>query len=220
MIASNNKFKNFFNIIYIVVEPLDEIIKKVEKQIVRTVNKYEEYATVLEGTYEYVKRVDIESILLLWNLIKTMESIPDLYTELKTHILSSIYEVALDTEIYLTRRKEIIQNLKTGMKILTNEKVLRKMNELYSLILDGKIPLPNFDKYLEDVRNWAYRNGLTLDQETQMWYAQQEVVYDYLKVIIKGLLMDPTKYESLYKQLIETDNLGEFVKNLSTYIKS
>jgi hypothetical protein len=203
-----------------VVEPLDEIIKKVEKQIVRTINKYEEYATVLEGTYEYVKRVDIESILLLWNLIKTMESIPDLYTELKTHILSSIYEVALDNEIYITRRKEIIQNLKTGMKILTNEKVLRKMNELYSLILDGKTLLPNFDKYLEDVRNWAYRNGLTLDQETQMWYAQQEVVYDYLKVIIEGLLREPTKYETLYKQLIETDNLEEFVKNLSTYIKS
>jgi hypothetical protein len=203
-----------------VVEPLDEIIKKVEEQIVRTINKYEEYATVLEGTYEYVKRVDIESILLLWNLIKTMESIPDLYTELKTHILSSIYEVALNTEIYLTRRKEIIQNLKTGMKILTNEKVLRKMNELYSLILDGKTLLPNFDKYLEDIRNWAYRNGLTLDQETQMWYAQQEVVYDYLKVIIEGLLREPTKYETLYKQLIETDNLEEFVKNLSTYIKS
>ena len=202
------------------VEPLDEIIKKVEEQIVRTINKYEEYATVLEGTYEYVKRVDIESILLLWNLIKTMESIPDLYTELKTHILSSIYEVALNTEIYLTRRKEIIQNLKTGMKILTNEKVLRKMNELYSLILDGKTLLPNFDKYLEDIRNWAYRNGLTLDQETQMWYAQQEVVYDYLKVIIEGLLREPTKYETLYKQLIETDNLEEFVKNLSTYIKS
>jgi hypothetical protein len=203
-----------------VVEPLDEIIKKVEEQIVRIVNKYEEYATTLEGTYKYVERLDIESIPLLWNLIKTMESIPDLYTELKTHILSSIYEVALDTEIYLTRRKEIIQNLKTGMKILTNEKVLRKMNELYSLILDGKTLLPNFDKYLEDVRNWAYRNGLTLDQETQMWYAQQEVVYDYLKVIIEGLLREPTKYETLYKQLIETDNLEEFVKNLSTYIKS
>jgi len=149
-----------------------------------------------------------------------MESIPNLHTRLKTHILGYIYEVTLDTEIYITRRKEIIQNLRRGIEILTKEKGLLKMNELYSLILDGKILLPNFDKYLEDVRNWAYRNELTLDQETQMWYAQQEVVYDYLKVIIKGLLRKPTKYETLYKQLIETDNLGEFVKNLSTYIKS
>ena len=188
--------------------------------MVRIVNEYEEYATTLEGTYKYVKRVDIKSIPLLWDLIKTMESIPNLHTGLKRHILGYIYEVALDTEIYITSRKEIIQNLRRGIEILTNEKGLLKMNELYSLILNGKIFLPNFDKYLEDVRNWAYRNGLTLDQETQMWYAQQEVVYDYLKVIIQGLLREPTKYEPLYKQLIETDNLEEFVKNLSTYIKS
>jgi hypothetical protein len=57
-----------------------------------------------------------------------------------------------------------------------------------------------------------------LDQETQIRYARQEVAYDYLKVLVKGLLREPTKYEPLYKQLIETNDLGEFVLNLQEYI--
>jgi hypothetical protein len=197
---------------------LDDKIREAEQQIIKTQFKYEVYATAIRDTYEKVEKVDPESIPLLWDLIKTMERLPNLDIELKTYILSNIHGVALDAETYQYRRERITQNLRRGIEILTNEKGLLKMNELYSLILDGKTLLPNFDKYLEDVRNWAYRNGLTLDQETQMWYAQQEVVYDYLKVIIKGLLMDPTKYESLYKQLIETDDLGEFVLNLPEYI--
>jgi len=58
-------------------------------------------------------------------------------------------------EIYQDRRERIIQNLRRGIEILTNEKGLRKINELYSLILDGKIPLQNFDEYLKKVHNWA-----------------------------------------------------------------
>jgi len=192
------------------VEPLDEIIKKVEEQMVRIVNEYENYATTLEGTYKCVKIADIESIPLLWDLIKTMESIPNLDIQLKKYILDSIWDVTLDAEIYQDRRERIIQNLRRGIEILTNEKGLRKINELYSLILDGKIPLQNFDEYLKKVRNWAYES----DQETQIRYARREVAYDYLEVIIKGLLIDPTKYEPLYKQLIETDDLGEFGKYL------
>jgi len=62
--------------------------------------------------------------------------------------------------------------------------------------------------------NRAYES----DQETQIRYARREVAYDYLEVIIKGLLRDPTKYEPLYKQFIETDNLGEFVEYLQKEI--
>jgi hypothetical protein len=127
----------------------------------------------------------------------------------------------MDAETYQYRqyrREEIIQNLRMGIEILTNEKGLLKMNELYSRALAGKIFLRDFDKYLEEIRDWAYENGMTLDQETQIRYARQKVAYDYLKVIIRGLLIDPTKYEPLYKQLIETDDLGEFVLNLPEYI--
>jgi hypothetical protein len=193
---------------------LDDKIREAEQQIIKTKFKYEVYATAIRDTYEKVEKVDPESIPLLWNLIKTMESIPNLDIELKTYILSNIHEVALDAETYQYRRERVIQNLRRGIEILTNEKGLLKMNELYSRALAGKIFLRDFDEYLEEIHNWAY----DLDQETQIRYARQKVAYDYLKVIIKGLLMDPTKYESLYKQLIETDDLGEFVLNLPEYI--
>jgi hypothetical protein len=195
-------------------ETLDEKIEKAEQQIIKTQFKYEVYATAIRDTYEKVEKVDPESIPLLWDLIKTMERIPNLDIELKTYILSNIHEVALDAETYQYRRERIIQNLRKGIEILTNEKGLLKMNELYSRALAGKIFLRDFDEYLEEIRDWAY----DLDQETQIRYARQKVAYDYLKVIIKGLLMDPTKYEPLYKQLIETDDLGEFVLNLPEYI--
>jgi len=200
------------------VKTLDDKIREAEQQIIKTQFKYKVYATAIRDTYEKVEKVDPKSIPLLWGLIKTMERIPNLDIELKTYILSNIHEVALDAETYQYRRERIIQNLRRGIEILTNEKGLLKMNELYSRALDGKIPLRNFDKYLEEVRNWAYENGMTLDQETQIRYARREVAYDYLKVIIKGLLIDPTEYEPLYKQFIETDNLGEFVKHLPEYI--
>jgi hypothetical protein len=193
---------------------LDDKIREAEQQIIKTQFKYDVYATAIRDTYEKVEKVDPESIPLLWDLIKTMESIPNLDIELKTYILSNIHEVALDAETYQYRRERIIQNLRRGIKILTNEKGLLKMNELYSRALAGKIFLRDFDEYLEEIRDWAY----DLDQETQIRYARQKVAYDYLEVIIKGLLMDPTKYESLYKQLIETDDLGEFVLNLPEYI--
>jgi hypothetical protein len=88
------------------------------------------------------------------------------------------------------------------------------MNELYSRALAGKIFLRDFDEYLEEIRDRAY----DLDQETQIRYARQKVAFDYLKVLVEGLLIDPTKYEPLYKQFIETDDLGEFVLNLPEYI--
>jgi len=147
-----------------------------------------------------------------------MERIPTLDIELKTYILDNIHEVASDAEIYQYRRERIIQNLRRGIEILKNENGLRKINELYSLALDGKIPLRNFDEYLEEVHDWAYGNSLKLDQETEIRYARQKGAYDYLGVIMGGLLIDPTKYEPLYKQLIETDNLEEFVKHLPKYI--
>jgi len=196
------------------VKTLDDKIREAEQQIIKTQFKYDVYATAIRDTYEKVEKVDPESIPLLWDLIKTMERIPNLDIELKTYILSNIHEVALDAETYQYRRERIIQNLRRGIEILTNEKGLLKMNELYSRALAGKIFLRDFDEYLEEIRDWAY----DLDQETQIRYARQKVAYDYLKVIIKGLLMDPTKYESLYKQLIETDDLGEFVLNLPEYI--
>jgi len=189
-------------------------IREAEQQIIKTQFKYDVYATAIRDTYEKVEKVDPESIPLLWDLIKTMERIPNLDIELKTYILSNIHEVALDAETYQYRRERIIQNLRRGIEILTNEKGLLKMNELYSRALAGKIFLRDFDEYLEEIRDWAY----DVDQETQIRYARQKVAYDYLGVIIKGLLMDPTKYESLYKQLIETDDLGEFVLNLPEYI--
>jgi hypothetical protein len=197
---------------------LDDKIREAERKIIRTEFEHEVSAASIRLAYQWVKKVDLESIPLLWDLIKTMESIPNLNIRLKKYILDSIQDMTLDAEMYQDRRERIIQNLRRSIKILTNKKGLRKINELYSLILDGKIPLRNFDEYLEKVRNWTYRNGLRLDQETQIRYARQEVAYDYLELIIKGLLRDPTKYEPLYKQLLETDNLEEFVKYLPKYI--
>ena len=193
------------------VKTLDEKIKEAERKIIRTKFEYEVYATAIRLAYEQIEEVDQKSIPLLWNLIETMESIPNLDIELKKYILGSIREVASDAETsYEYRREKIIQNLRRGMEILKNEKGLLKMNELYSLALAGKIYLRDFDEHLEEIRDRAY----DLDQETQIRYARQKVAYDYLKVFVKGLLIDPTKYEPLYKQLIETDNLEEFGKYL------
>jgi len=197
------------------VKTLDEKIEEAERKIIRTKFKYEVYATAIRHAYEQIEEVDQKSIPLLGDLIETMESIPDLDIKLKEYILGVIHHVALDAEkSYEYRREKIIQNLRRGMEILTNEKGLLKMNELYSLALAGKIYLRDFDEHLEEIRDRAY----DLDHETQIRYARQEVAYDYLGVIIKGLLREPTKYEPLYKELIETDDLGEFVLNLPEYV--
>jgi len=135
---------------------LDDRIREAERKIIRTEFEHEVSAASIRLAYKQVKEVDPESIPLLWDLIKTMESIPNLDIQLKKYILDSIWDVTLDAEIYQDRRERIIQNLRRGIEILTNEKGLRKINELYSLILDGKIPLQNFDEYLKKVRNWAY----------------------------------------------------------------
>ena len=196
------------------VKTLDEKIEEAERKIIRTKFKYEVYATAIRLAYEQIKEVNQESIPLLWNLIETMENFSTLDIELKEFILFNIRKVASDVELYSYFKERIIQNLRKGIEILTNEKGLLKMNELYSLILDVKIPLQNFDKYLEEVHDWAYRNNLKWDQETEIKYARQKGAYKYIGVIIEGLLIDPTKYEPLYKQLIETDDLEEFGKYL------
>nr|NAZ26199.1 hypothetical protein [Nanoarchaeota archaeon] len=124
---------------------LDDKIREAKQQIIKTQFKYKVYATAIRDTYEEVEKVDPESIPLLWDLIKTMERIPNLDIELKTYILSIIREVASDAETYQYRRERIIQNLRRGIEILTNEKGLLKMNELYSRALAGKIFLRDFD---------------------------------------------------------------------------
>jgi len=193
------------------VETLDKKIKEAEQKIIATEFKYEDYATAIEVTYENVEKVDRKTIPLLQDLIETMESIP-IDIELKTYILGSITTYINEKIIFgeSYRRERNIQNLRRGLEILKNKEGLIKMNELYRLILDGKIPLQDFDKYLEEIRDRAP----DLDQETQIKYARQKVAYKYLEVIIKGLLMDPTKYEPLYKQFIETNDLEEFGKYL------
>ncbi|MCC5446955.1 hypothetical protein [Candidatus Nanobsidianus stetteri] len=196
------------------VKTLDEKIEEAKRKIITTESKYEDYATAIRHAYEQIREVDQESIPLLWNLIKTMEKFSTFDIELKEFILSNIRKVASYVELYPYFKERIIQNLRRGIEILTNEEGLLKMNELYSLILDGKIPLQNFDKYLKEVHDWAYRNNLKWDQETKIKYARQKGAYEYIGVIIKGLLMDPTKYEPLYKQLIETYDLEKFVEHL------
>jgi len=54
-------------------EPLDNIIRKVKRKIIRTKSKYEKYAIILEDTYEDIEKVDEGSIPLLGDLIEVME---------------------------------------------------------------------------------------------------------------------------------------------------
>jgi hypothetical protein len=192
------------------VETLDEKIEEAKRKIITIESKYEDYATAIRHAYEQIEEVDQESIPLLRNLIETMEKFSTFDIKLKEFILSNIRKVASYVELY----PYLKENLRRGIEILTNEEGLLKLNELYSLILDGKIPLQNFDKYLKEVHDWAYRNNLKWDQETKIKRARQKGAYEYIGIIIKGLLMDPTKYEPLYKQLIETNNLEKFVKYL------
>jgi len=201
-------------------ETLDEKIEKAERRIIETKSKYQEYAISIKNTYEHIRDIDPKIIPLLGSLIETMESIPTLDIELKTFILDNITKY-INREIIIDepyRRENNIQNLRRTIEILTNEKGLRKMNELYSLALDGKIYLRDFDEYLKEVHDWFYKNGLKLDQENEIRYARQKIAFDYLKVLVKSLLIDPNKYEPLYKQFIEIDDLGEFVKYLSENI--
>jgi len=194
---------------------IEKEIEKAERKIIGTEFKYKVYATAIRSAYEHVKKADRESIPLLWDLIETMERIPNLDIDLKQYILSSIALTAADAEeTYEYRREKIIQNLRRYMKTIKNDKGLIKMNELYSLALEGKIPLRDFDEYLEKAREW----DCGYNEEAQIRCARREVAFEYLKVFVEGLLIDPDKYEPLYKQLIETDNLGEFVKHLPKYI--
>jgi hypothetical protein len=204
------------------VRPLDKIIEA-EREIKEIASEYQKYREAIISTYQYIKNLDDEeSIQLFKRLMITMESSPTLYIEFKSDILDIIGSVAGEAEIlkikaltyenhkYKDLREKFIQNFRRGLKELTNKEGLLKLNNLYYLILYGKIPLQDLDKYLEKIRDRAYN----LDQGTQIRYARQEAAHEYLGVIIKGLLMDPTKYEPLYKQLIKTDNLKEFFEYL------
>jgi len=204
------------------VRPLDKIIEA-EREIMEIESKYQKYAAAIRNALEYIKNLDDEeSIQLFKRLMITIESIPTLIIEFKSDILDIIGSVAAKAETlkikaltyenhkYKDLREKLIQNFRGGLKELTNEEGLLKLNNLYYLISNGKIPLQDLDKYLEKIRDRAP----DLDQETQIKYARQEAAREYIGVIIKGLLMDPTKYEPLYKQLIETNNLKEFFEYL------
>jgi hypothetical protein len=202
-------------------ETLDKKIKEAEQKIIATKSKYErltmmlkDYAIML-STYKEIKKIDKESIPLLGDLIETMESIPNLNINLKTTILYYILEVAIYAKSHPDHREEIIQKLREGIKILTNKKVLLKMNELYYFISE------RFRKIIEEYYRFLIlieEIPLQRDQEAKITSLWPKIVYDhyywYFDIIIKGLLMDPTKYEPLYKQLIETDNLEKFVEHL------
>jgi hypothetical protein len=201
------------------VETLYEKIKEAEQQIIRTIYMYDRYSAAIKSLLERIENIDSEYITLLWELIKTMESILLFNIGLKALILNSIDGVLAYAEIYqhkgeLTHRNEIIKNVRIGIETLKNKKVLYKMNNLYYLISTGEINVPYLDYYLEKVRD-RYPE---LDQETQIIYARREAADGLLKWIIEGLLKEPTMYEQLYKQLIETNDLREFVKYLPKYI--
>jgi uncharacterized short protein YbdD (DUF466 family) len=204
------------------VRPLDKIIEA-EREIMEIESKYQKYAAAIRNALEYIKNLDDEeSIQLFKYLMNTMESIPTLIIEFKSDILDIIGSVAAEAETlkikaliyenhkYKDLREKFIQNFRRGLKELTKKEGLLKLNNLYYLILYGKIPLQDLDKYLEKIRDRAP----DLDQETQIKYARQEAAREYLGVIIKGLLIDPIKYEPLYKQLIKTGNLKEFFEYL------
>jgi hypothetical protein len=165
------------------------------------------------STYDEIEKIDKESIPLLWDLIETMKSIPYLNINLKTTILYYILYVAIYAKSHPDHREEIIKNLREGIKILTNKEGLLKMNNLYYFISERlrKIEEEFYRFIIEEI-------PLQRDLKSKATILWPNIVYDYyyeyIGVIIKGLLREPTKYEPLYKQLIETDNLEEFGKYL------
>jgi len=198
------------------VKTLDEKIREAEQKIIAIKSRYESHARILKDyaimldTYKDIEEVDKESIPLLWGLIETMESIQDLYTGLKTVILEYIWRVANDAKSHPYRRKEIIQNLRKGIEILKNEKGLRKMNELYYFISERLLKIDELYRLIP----------LEKDTKIESLFIEIKLAYfDYLGVIVEGLLREPTKYEPLYQQLIETNNLEEFFEYLQKEYK-
>jgi hypothetical protein len=200
------------------VKTLDERIKEAEQKIIATKSKYERLAMMLKdyaimlSTYAEIEKIDKESIPLLWDLIETMESIPNLNINLKTTILYYILYVAIYAESHPDHREEIIKNLRKGIEILKNKEGLLKMNELSYFISERLYKIEEFYRLLiEEI-------PLQRDQKDKIINLWPKIAYDYyygyIDIIIEGLLMNPTKYEPLYKQLIETNNLEEFFKYL------
>ncbi|PVU70042.1 hypothetical protein DDW05_03100 [Candidatus Nanobsidianus stetteri] len=200
------------------VETLDEKIKEAEQKIIATKSKYERLAMMLKdyaimlSTYVEIEKIDKGSIPLLWDLIETMESIPYLNINVKTTILYYILHVAIYAESHPDHREEIIKNLREGIKILTNKEGLLKMNELYYFISE------RLRKIEESYRLLIEETPLQRNQKAKIINLWPKIVYDYyyehFDIIIEGLLREPTKYEPLYKQLIETNDLREFFEYL------
>jgi len=197
-------------------ETLDEKIREAEQKIIEIKSIYERYAMKLKDyaimleTYKDIKEVDKESVPLFCDLIETMESIPILSIGLKTYILLYIMEVVIDAKSHPDQREEIIQNLRKGIEILKNKEGLLKMNELYYLILER---VRKIDELYRSIH-------LEMDPKIERSLIETEFMYyDYLGVIIEGLLRKPTKYEPLYKRLIKTNNLEEFFKYLQKEYK-
>ncbi len=185
------------------------------------------YAISLKDAYHDILNADPTILPSLEHLVETMERNPFLHIELKTYIL--------DTIAYYVRRYIIfgkpshteknIQNLRKALEILTNDRGLHKLNELYSYILTGKPNLQNYAAYL-DAQKYAriqssllryifgpYKSEIEI-KRIERKHTRRKLAEYYIGIIIKGLLMNPNKYEQLYKQLIETDNLEEFIKRL------
>jgi hypothetical protein len=75
---------------------------------------------------------------------------------------------------------------------------LRKIEEYYHLLIK-ELPLQRHQK----------------DKAKILWpFIVDDYYYWYFDIIIEGLLKEPTRYEPLYKQLIETNNLKEFFEYL------
>ena len=157
-----------------------------------------------------------------------MEKNSSLHIELKTYILDTIARhVRLRIVLGNPYRVEKnIQNLRKALEILADDKGLHKLNELYSYIVTRKnLDLQNYFAY-SDAQKYAqiqssilryifgpYKSEIEIKQAERR-HARRKLAEYYIGIIIKGLLINPNKYEQLYKQLIETNNLEEFIKRL------
>jgi hypothetical protein len=220
-------------------ETLDKKIEKAKQQIKKIISEYEKrakqttnfslisYVTSLEEAFYGILNTDPIVLPSLEYLIETIEKNSSLHIELKTYILDTI-ERHVRLHIILgnpSRTEKNIQNLRKALEILANDKGLHKLNELYSYIVTGNLNLQNYFAY-SDAQKYAriqssilryifgpYKSEIEIKQ-AERGHARRKLAEHYIRIIIKGLLINPNKYERLYKQLIETNNLEGFIKYL------
>jgi hypothetical protein len=193
---------------------IEERIREVKQKAIKWIEKnYDsfgckrlyQYALALDQLYDIVKTKAPEVLPEIEELVKISET-----SEYYTHLFNAIREY-IRHYIHLTddkTRKDKIENLKEGLKLLLNRNVnyeLRKLDwDAYmgKYLPELKFYIDKISKYLEDT------TGKRLDIFIK-WDIDDNAAYNYLSKYTECLLNNPKGYI----QHMKAGDLEDFIKS-------